>query len=137
MSPRSICRLKLPPGLSGANDTTDLSQWKYPIERVRYGRTRTKRKRFAADSKDAMAAQLQFPLYALAEFNTAQTVFGEAEGRRRLLLFTTAEKASRYRRMRDLAASVVRLKETRDVRTLLSAQDKSEPFDVEIDPDEA
>jgi sigma54-dependent transcription regulator len=84
-----------------------------------------------------MAAQLQFPLYALAEFNTAQTVFGEAEGRRRLLLFTTAEKASRYRRMHDLAASVVRLKETRDVRTLLSAQDDREPFDVEIDPDEA
>jgi hypothetical protein len=52
------------------------------------------------------------------------------------VLFTTAEKASRYRRMCELSASVVRLKETRDLRTLLSAQDKSEPFDVEIDPNE-
>ena len=84
-----------------------------------------------------MPSQLQFPLYALAEFTTAKTIFGESDGRRRLLLFTTAERASRYRRTRDLAASVVRLKETRDVRTLLSSQDKSEQFDVEIDPEEA
>jgi hypothetical protein len=84
-----------------------------------------------------MTAQLQFPLYALAEIYTAKTVFAEGPGRRRLLLFTSAENASRYRRAHELAASVVRLKETRDVRTLLSAQDKEEPFEVEIDPEEA
>ncbi len=83
-----------------------------------------------------MPGQFQFPLYALAEFHSAKTIFGESALSRRLLLFTTAEKASQYRRARDLAASVIRLREPRDVRTLLSVQDKNAPFDVEIDPDE-
>ncbi|HEX6960734.1 MAG TPA: hypothetical protein VF175_02625 [Lacipirellula sp.] len=84
-----------------------------------------------------MPAELQFPLYALADAYTAKTVYGGSAKSRRLLLFTSAEKASYYRRTRDLAASVVRLREPRDVRILLSAQEQDGPFDVEIDPETA
>jgi hypothetical protein len=82
-----------------------------------------------------MPAELQFPLYALADASTAKTVYGNHAKRPRLLLFTSAEKASGYRRVRDLAASVVRLREPQDLRILLSAQENAEPFDVEIDPE--
>ncbi|HEX6963894.1 MAG TPA: hypothetical protein VF175_18650 [Lacipirellula sp.] len=80
-----------------------------------------------------MPVELQFPLYALADIATSQTVYGGSGKRPRLLLFTSAEKASNYRRRRELVASVIRLREPRDLRILLSLQDKTSDFDVEID----
>jgi hypothetical protein len=82
-----------------------------------------------------MAVDLQFPLYALADIATSKTVYGGPATKRRLLLFTSAEKASDYRMRKELAASVIRLREPRDLRILLSLQEKDDAFDVEIDPD--
>jgi hypothetical protein len=81
-----------------------------------------------------MPARLQFPLYALADFDTSKTVFRGVPGDRRLLVFTTAEKASHYRSSLQLTASVVKLKEPRDLRILLSIQTEEPGFGVEIDP---
>lgn len=83
-----------------------------------------------------MPAELQFPLYALADIATSKTVYGGPAKKPRLLLFTSAEKASDYRRRKELAASVIRLREPRDLRILLSLQDKTSDFDVEIDAGE-
>ena len=85
----------------------------------------------------SMPVELHFPLYALADIATSKTVYGGPASKPRLLLFTSAERASNYRRRRDLAASVVRLREPRDLRILLSLQDRDIEFDVEIDADES
>jgi hypothetical protein len=75
-------------------------------------------------------------MYALADLKTSKTVFaGDAHGLR-MLLFTSAENASRYRTSRELSASVVRLKEPKDLRMLLSLQGDQVTFGVEIDPAE-
>jgi hypothetical protein len=83
-----------------------------------------------------MPGRLEFPLYALAHLETSKTVFRGVPGDRRLLLFTTAENASRYRSALQLTASVVKLKEPRDLRILMSIQTEEPGFGVEIDPPE-
>jgi len=82
-----------------------------------------------------MPAELRFPLYALADATTTETIFKGRQKDRRLVLFTSAEKASDYRSRLNRPASVVKLKEPKDVRMLLSQQGQA-PFDVEIDPTE-
>lgn len=84
-----------------------------------------------------MPVNLQFPLYALADMLTAQTIFNGTYNIRRMLLFTSAEKASRYRSNRQLDASIVKLREPKDLRMLFSLQDGKPTFDVEIDPAES
>jgi len=81
-----------------------------------------------------MPAELRFPLYALTDIKTTKTVFGGNAKDRRMLLFTTAENASHYRWKLDLAASVVRLKEPKDLRMLLALQGEDVTFGVEFDP---
>jgi hypothetical protein len=81
-----------------------------------------------------MRVDLRFPLYALADIQTTQTLFRGEVGDRRLLLFTTAENASRYRSKLELNASVVKLREPKDLRILLSMQSQTPKFNVEIDP---
>jgi len=83
-----------------------------------------------------MPADLRFPLYALADAPTSKTVFRGPPNDRRLLLFTTAERASRYRSGLHLTASVVKLKEPKDLRSLLAQQAEESTFGVEIDPAE-
>lgn len=83
-----------------------------------------------------MPADLRFPLYALADASTSKTVFRGPPQDRRLLLFTTAEYASRYRSRVNLTTSVVKLKEPKDLRALLAQQAEESTFSVEIDPPE-
>jgi hypothetical protein len=83
-----------------------------------------------------MPVDLRFPLYALADIQTTNTVFRGSKDDRRLLLFTTAESASRYRSKLELNASVVKLREPKDLRILLSMQSQTPKFNVEIDPPE-
>lgn len=81
-----------------------------------------------------MPKELRFPLFALADRTSAKYVFSEDSSDRRLLLFTTAENASRYRSIRDSSLSVVKLKEPNDLRTLIATQGEAPTFGVEIDP---
>jgi hypothetical protein len=83
-----------------------------------------------------MPVDFRFPLYALADIQTTKTVYRGEKGDRRLLLFTTAENASRYRSKLELAASVVKLREPKDLRILLSMQSQTPAFSIEIDPPE-
>jgi hypothetical protein len=84
-----------------------------------------------------MPADLRFPLYALADLGTSKTVFRGSANDLRMLLFTSAENASHYRASQELSASVVRLREPKDLRMLLSLQGDQVTFGVEIDPAEA
>ena len=81
-----------------------------------------------------MPKELRFPLYALADRMSAKYVFSEDTSERRLLLFSTAENASRYRSRKDDALSVVKLKVPNDLRTLIATQGAAPIFGLEIDP---
>jgi hypothetical protein len=80
-----------------------------------------------------MPAELRFPLYSLADAATEKTIFTGAKNDRRLLLFTTAERANRYGATLECTASIVRLKEPSDLRILLASQGDEPAFNIEID----
>jgi len=80
-----------------------------------------------------MPAELRFPLYSLTDSTTEKTIFKHSENDRRLLLFTTAEKASRYRASLGDPALIVKLKEPNDLRSLLASQGDESAFSIEID----
>jgi hypothetical protein len=69
----------------------------------------------------------------LTDSTTEKTIFKHSENDQRLLLFTTAEKASRYRASLADPALVVKLKEPSELRSLLASQGDESAFSIEID----
>jgi len=83
-----------------------------------------------------MAKSIPFPLYALRDADGSGCAFRERDGKKHLLLFTSAEAANDYRARAALHGPMLRLKTAAELRDLLAELAKVAEVHVMIDPDD-